>query len=322
MKFFLLVFHFFNTPSMKPYLFLLSLVLIGSSCVTKKKYLAFQGEQQALVKAAEQNLADCQFQLSQLKSQLQIKETELQSRLREMQNKDGELTDKRNQVRLLEDQIALLKGTNASLLDRLSDLSVISKSGAESINKSLQAISEQSKYIQDLTGQMQRKDSLSLSLVNTLKRSLSDVNDQDLTIEVKKGVVYVSISDKLLFRSGSHDINDRAQSVLSKVASVVNDHKDIDILVEGHTDNLSISNSCTIDNWDLSVRRATSVVRFLQQKHQVDPKRMTAGGRGEFSPKVENDSAAGRQANRRTEIIITPKLDQFFNLLSSPESKN
>ena len=254
---------------MKPYLFLLSLVLIGSSCVTKKKYLAFQGEQQALVKAAEQNLADCQFQLSQLKSQLQIKETELQSRLREMQNKDGELTDKRNQVRLLEDQIALLKGTNASLLDRLSDLSVISKSGAESINKSLQAISEQSKYIQDLTGQMQRKDSLSLSLVNTLKRSLSDVNDQDLTIEVKKGVVYVSISDKLLFRSGSHDINDRAQSVLAKVASVVNDHKDIDILVEGHTDNLSISNSCTIDNWDLSVRRATSVVRFLQQKHQM-----------------------------------------------------
>ena len=132
---------------MKPYLFLLSLVLIGSSCVTKKKYLAFQGEQQALVKAAEQNLADCQFQLSQLKSQLQIKETELQSRLREMQNKDGELTDKRNPVRLLEDQIALLKGTNASLLDRLSDLSVISKSGAESINKSLQAISEQSKYL-------------------------------------------------------------------------------------------------------------------------------------------------------------------------------
>ena len=267
---------------MKPYLFLLSLVLFGSSCVTKKKYLAFQGEQQALVKAAEQNLADCQFQLSQLKSQLQIKETELQSRLREMQNKDGELTDKRNQVRLLEDQIALLKGTNASLLDRLSDLSVISKSGAESINKSLQAISEQSKYIQDLTGQMQRKDSLSLSLVNTLKRSLSDINDQDLTIEVKKGVVYVSISDKLLFRSGSHDINDRAQSVLGKVASVLNDHNDIDVLVEGHTDNLSISNSCTIDNWDLSVRRATSVVRYLQQKHQVDPKRMTAGGRGEF----------------------------------------
>jgi chemotaxis protein MotB len=239
-----------------------------------------------------------------------------------MQNKDGELADKRNQIRLLEDQIALLKGTNASLLDRLSDLSVISKSGAESINKSLQAISEQSKYIQDLTGQMQRKDSLSLSLVNTLKRSLSDINDQDLTIEVKKGVVYVSISDKLLFRSGSHDINDRAQSVLGKVASVLNDHNDIDVLVEGHTDNLSISNSCTIDNWDLSVRRATSVVRYLQQKHQVDPKRMTAGGRGEFSPKVDNDSATGRQANRRTEIIITPKLDQFFNLLSSPESKN
>ena len=132
---------------------------------------------------------------------------------------------------------------------------------------------------------------------------------------------YVSISDKLLFRSGSHDINDRAQNVLGKVASVLNDHNDIDVLVEGHTDKLAISNSCTIDNWDLSVRRATSVVRFLQQKHQVDPKRMTAGGRGEFSPKVDNDSATGRQANRRTEIIITPKLDQFFNLLSSPESK-
>jgi len=306
---------------MKPFIPVCLLLVLAFSCVPKKKYLALQSQQKTVLAAVEQQLAGCQLQASQLRNQLQSLETDLQNRLRELQNKDSDINDKRNQIRLLEDQIALLKGTNSSLLDRLSDLSVISKSGAESINKSLQAISEQSRYIQDLTGQMQRKDSLSLALVNTLKRSLSDVNDQDLTIEVKKGVVYVSISDKLLFRSGSSEINERAQSVLGKVATVINDHKDIDILVEGHTDNVSISNSCHIDNWDLSVRRATSVVRFLQQKHQVEPRRMTAGGRGEYAPKVENDSGPGRQANRRTEIIITPQLDQFFNLLSSPGGK-
>ena len=148
-----------------------------------------------------------------------------------------------------------------------------------------------------------------------LKRSLDNINDEDINIEVIKGVVYVSISDKMLFKSGSATINTTTESVLGKIAKVVNDHKELDILVEGHTDNVPISNSCMSDNWDLSVKRATSVVRVLQKKYNVDPNRMTAGGRSEYAPKDSNESKTGLSTNRRTEIIITPKLDQFFELM-------
>jgi len=214
-----------------------------------------------------------------------------------------------------------MKKTNTNLLDRLSDLSVINKSGAESIRKSLEALNDQGKYIKDLNSSMQRKDSINLSLVMNLKRSLADINDDDVTVEVKKGVVYISISDKLMFASGSAIVNAKAEAVLAKVAKVVNDHKDLDILVEGHTDAVPISTDCIKDNWDLSAKRATSVVRLLQTKFSVDPERMTAGGRGEFEPQSENSSRTGRKLNRRTEIIVTPKLDQFFNLLSAPSGK-
>jgi chemotaxis protein MotB len=214
-----------------------------------------------------------------------------------------------------------MKKTNTNLLDRLSDLSVINKSGAESIRKSLDALNEQGKYIKDLNSSIQKKDSVNLSLVMNLKRSLADINDEDVSIEVKKGVVYISISDKLMFASGSARVNTKAEAVLAKVAKVVNDHKGLDILVEGHTDAVPISTPEFKDNWDLSAMRATSVVRLLQTKFGVDPERMTAGGRGEFEPQTANDSRAGRKQNRRTEIIVTPKLDQFFDLLAAPAAK-
>jgi chemotaxis protein MotB len=197
----------------------------------------------------------------------------------------------------------------------MSDLSVISQSGAENIKKSLEAINEQNKYIKDLTGKVQAKDSLNLALVVNLKRSLSDMNDEDVTIEVKKGVVYISLSDKMLFKSGSYDILPRAETVLGKIAKVVNDHRELEILVEGHTDNVPINTSCLKDNWDLSAMRATAVVRSLQKKYGVAPERMTAGGRSEFVPKAANATADGKSLNRRTEIVILPKLDQFFQLL-------
>ena len=215
-----------------------------------------------------------------------------------------------------------MKKTNTNLLDRLSDLSVINKSGAESIRKSLDALNEQGKYIKDLNSSIQRKDSVNLSLVMNLKRSLADINDEDVTVEVKKGVVYISISDKLMFASGSANVNSKAEAVLAKVAKVVNDHKDLDILVEGHTDAVPISTPEFKDNWDLSAKRATSVVRLLQTKFGVDPERMTAGGRGEYEPQSGNNSRAGRKQNRRTEIIVTPKLDQFFNLMTPQTSGN
>ncbi|TLP74253.1 flagellar motor protein MotB [Maribacter sp. ACAM166] len=232
------------------------------------------------------------------------------------------LDNEKNRAKSLEQQMEYFKSTNTDLLARLSDLSVLSKSGAESIKQSLVALNEQNKYIKDLTTSMQRKDSINLVLVMNLKRSLDNIDDEDINIEVKKGVVYVSISDKMLFQSGSYQISNRAEEVIGKIAKIVNDHKELDILVEGHTDNVSISNACMVDNWDLSVKRATSIVRLMQLKFGVQPSRMTAGGRSEYLPKTTNETVEERAKNRRTEIVILPKLDQFFELLEPPTANS
>lgn len=237
---------------------------------------------------------------------------------KEVEKLTSEISIKNDQIAQLEQQISHLQQTNGSLLDRMSDLSIISKAGAESIQQSLENMSQQYSFIQDLTKKVQSKDSLNLALVMNLKRSLADINDQDVQVEVRGGIVYVSISDKLLFRSGSSQLSPRARKVLGKIASVINDHDELEILVEGHTDNIPITNECVSDNWDLSVKRATSVVRILQTEYFVNPERITAAGRSEFMPKEDNSTAEGRSENRRTEIIITPRLDQFFSLLEAP----
>lgn len=231
---------------------------------------------------------------------------------------ESQLKLKTQEAELLQEQLDNLQATNSGLLDRMADLSVISKTGASSINESLKSLSQQYGFIQNLTSKMQSKDSLNLALVMNLKRSLIDVNDDDVLVEVRGGLVHVSISDKLLFESGSSNINSRAQEVLGKIATVINDHVDLDVVVEGHTDNVPITNSCLSDNWDLSVKRATSVVRYLEEQHYVDPLRLTASGKSEFDPKADNETPDGRSKNRRTEIVITPKLDQFFKLLENP----
>lgn len=278
------------------------MALFGTSCVSKKKLAQAETsrqETQALLDKAKVELNDCETRVALIR--------------RDMQSRESELTGK---VKELEGQLDYLKKTNTNLLDRLSDLSIVSKTGAENIRKSLDAINDQSRYIRDLNQNLQRKDSLNLALVMNLKRSLSDINDEDVQVEVKKGVVYVSLSDKLLFKSGSDVINPAAETVLAKVAQILNDYDDMDILIEGHTDNVPISTACIQDNWDLSVKRATSVARTLQNKFSVNPTRLTAGGRSEYMPKADNAVADNRKLNRRTEIIITPKLDQFFNLLT------
>ena len=233
-----------------------------------------------------------------------------------------EVALKDEQIDQLEKQVENLQNTNGSLLDRLSDLSIVSKAGAESIQQSLESMGKQYSFIQDLTKKMQSKDSLNLALVMNIKRSLGNFDDDDVQVEVKGGVVYVSISDKLLFQSGSSKISKEAERVLSKLALVINDHHDMNVMVEGHTDDVPIGNACTKDNWDLSVKRATSVVRILQEDYGVLPERLTAAGRSEFVPKADNETTEGRSINRRTEIIITPKLDQFFKLLEAPELMN
>ena len=233
------------------------------------------------------------------------------------ENKELNLKDQ--QIEQLKDQIETMKSTNAGLLDRMSDLSVVSKTGAESIQKSLENISRQTAYIEDLNKKVQSKDSVNLALVMNLKRSLSDINDTDIQVEVRGGLVHVSISDKLLFQSGSSKINSRAEDVLGKIASVLNDHNELQVMVEGHTDNVPMNNGCVEDNWDLSVKRATAVVRNLANTHYVNPERLTAAGRSFYVPKDENETADGRSKNRRTEIIIQPRLDQFFQLLETTQ---
>ena len=274
---------------------LLSLFL--SSCVSQKTYTELQNRSQK-----------CESDLTMNKAELLVLETNF--------------ANEKNKVNALEQQMAYFKSTNTNLLDRLSDLSVVNISGAESIKRSLEALNEQNKYIKDLTSSMQRKDSLNLVLVMNLKRSLDVFDDEDINIEVKKGVVYVSISDRMLFKSGSYQINEKAKEVIGKIASIVNDHNELDILVEGRTDNVPISTDCMQDNWDLSVKRATSIVRLMQTQFGVQPERMTAGGRSEYLPKASNTSNTGRGLNRRTEIIILPKLDQFFKLLEPPVTTN
>jgi chemotaxis protein MotB len=234
---------------------------------------------------------------------------------------ENELLLKDQKIAQLEQQIEEEKKTNVNLFDIMENLSVVSKAGAESIQHSLESLSQQYDFIQNLTTKIQAKDSLNLALVMNLKRSLLNINDEDVQVEVRGGLVYVSISDKLLFQSGSSKISTAAQGVLGKIATVLNDHKDLEVIVEGHTDNVPISNSCIADNWDLSVKRATSIVRVLENEHYVAPERLTAAGRSQFIPKAGNETAAGRSVNRRTEIVITPKMDQFFKLLEVPAMK-
>jgi chemotaxis protein MotB len=288
----------------------IALLFTLGSCASKKKMLAVQNERdqiQLALDKAKSELSDCDGKVAKLNTDL-----------RSAQN---DLTSKNARVKELEEQLDYMKKNNNALLDRMSDLSVISREGAESIKKSMDVMYSQGNYIRDLNSSIQKKDSLNMALVMNLKRSLQDVSDEDVQVEVRKGVVYVSLSDKMLFNTGSYNITPQAETVLGKVARILNDYKEIEILVEGHTDTVPFQSGNLADNWDLSVKRATSVVRTLQNKYGVAASRMIAGGRGEYLPKVDNTTKENRSLNRRTEIIITPKLDQFFNLYTPQAGK-
>lgn len=219
-------------------------------------------------------------------------------------------------VASLEAQIKFLKSNNQDLINNLGNLTTLSQKGAENLEKSLESLKEKDTRIKSLRDAVTRKDSVTLALVTSLKGVLGNIADEDIEINVEKGVVYVSISDKLLFRSGSFSVNNAAKEVLGKVAKVINDKPELEFMVEGHTDNVPIKVEGTQDNWDLSVRRATSIVRILQKDFGVAPERMTAAGRGEYMPVADNDSSAGRAKNRRTRIVVLPKLDQFYDLIN------
>ena len=257
---------------------------------------------------------------------LQGKYRDLQDELKKCNNSvdkaNGQVSDLNSKRAALEAQIAdlnkqieYLRSTNTTVLSQLKDLSVVSGSQAESIKKSLDNIGAKDIYIRDLQGSIAHKDSLNMALVMNLKGAIGNLDDKDINIKVDKGVVYVDISDKLLFKSGSYAVTEKAKEVLGKVAKVLNAQPDIEFQVEGHTDSLPIAIPGIQDNWDLSVKRATTVVRILQDTYGLDPKRMTAAGRGQYVPVADNTTTEGRAANRRTRIVILPQLDQFFKLL-------
>ena len=213
------------------------------------------------------------------------------------------------------EQIATLKNSNNALLSNQGDLVTLSTQGSRNLERSLESMREKDLQIRSLNDAITKKDSVTLALVTSLKSSLGNLQDEDISVNVEKGVVYISISDKLLFSSGSDKINENAKMVLGKVAKVVNDKPEIELMVEGHTDNQPISSTKFTDNWALSTARATAVTRVLQEDFNVAPKRMTAAGRSFYIPVATNDTPEGRAKNRRTRIIVLPKLDQFFDMV-------
>jgi chemotaxis protein MotB len=280
-----------------------ALVLLSSiflfSCVSSKKYKAEQARYLQLNTTYTQlqaSLKNCETEKDAVSRQKDLLQTEVDN---------------------LNKQVAFLKEHNTQTLKQLQDLSVITSSQAASINKSLENIGAKDVYIQDLQASMARKDSLNMALVMNLKGAVGNLDDKDINIKVEKGVVYIDISDKLLFKSGSYDITAGANTVLGKVALVLKNQPDIEFMVEGHTDNIAFKRGILLDNWDLSVKRATAVVRVLQNQYGLDPAHIAAAGRAEYKPITANDTEEGRAINRRTRIVILPQLDQFFKLLET-----
>ena len=222
----------------------------------------------------------------------------------------------------LQEQLSQCQDNNASLQKSL-DMS-LTNTNANSVNiaKLVDQINESNQYIRHLVEVKSKSDSLNLVLTNNLTRSLSKEDLKEVDVQVLKGVVYISLADNMLYKSGSYEINERAEQTLSKIAKIITDYKDYDVLIEGNTDDVPISRENIRNNWDLSCLRASSVVQVLQTKYGVDPKRLTAGGRGEYNPLVANTTDVNKQRNRRTQIIITPKLDQFMDLIDkAPEGE-
>jgi chemotaxis protein MotB len=259
------------------------LMIVMASCVSQKKYAALEAKQQ-----------ETQAKLDDCTTKLRICEQEKES---------------------MQTQIRTLENTNEALLMTQGNLATLSEQAAKNLNQSLKRIQEKDLQIQALHEALNKKDSVTLALVTSLKGALGNLNDEDIQISVEKGVVFVSISDKLLFESGSYKVSQRAREVLAKVAKVVKDKPDFEFMVEGHTDTNPIHTNCLEDNWDLSVHRATSIVRILQEDFGIEPERMTAAGRGEYIPVASNATADGRAKNRRTRIVILPELGQFYGMI-------
>lgn len=264
------------------------LAVLLSSCVSKKKFAKLED------KYERQNM--------------------------ELVDAKAELIKCEAKMSTLDDQVVDLKYDKKRTLEYVDNLTFLSKSASENIKETLAQMSKKDEYIKHIQKAMNQKDSLNLAVGFKLKSVLKDgFNDKDIQIDVEKTVVYISIADKLLFKSGSDKVSSRAKTVLSKVAQVINEQEDMEVMVEGYTDNKPISTAGIKDNWDLSVLRSTAIVRVLQNNYKIDPSRLIAAGRSEFKPLESNSTVEGRARNRRTRIVLMPKLEEFFELLDSKE---
>jgi chemotaxis protein MotB len=275
--------------SMKKIAIALSVLVLLTSCVSKKKY------------------------------------TDLEARNKETQDLLNSCTVKLNSC--LEEKAGLtatvsgLKEYNQTLISTSKDMTILTSKGADNIEKALESMKEKDLKITRMQDALTKKDSVTLALVTSLKRSVG-INDPDIQINVEKGVVFISIADKLLFKTGSYVVSERAKEVLAKVAKVVNDKPDFECMVEGHTDNVPLTgNGVLLDNWDLSVKRSTSIIRVLTGELNVNPAQLIAAGRSSYVPLVDNDSAENRARNRRTRIVVLPKIDQFYDMIEKEMKK-
>ena len=290
-----------------------------------KVFATFKGEKYILMKLkvitvaiAALTLGSCvsSKRFNTVNKDLESTKAELASTKRTMNDYASEIGKYEAQVKALSEQNSFLRSNNQDLINNMDNFTTLTSKGAENLEKTLESLKEKELTINKLQSAITRRDSVNLALVASLKGALGNLNDQDIEINVEKGVVFVSIADKLLFQSGSYSVSAEAKRVLGKVATVVNAKPDFEFMVEGHTDNVPYKTNAEIkDNWDLSVKRATAIVRILQNEFKVDPKRMTAAGRSFYAPLVENNSAANRARNRRTRIVVLPKLDQFYSMI-------
>lgn len=291
-------------------LFFLIVSISLSSCVTKKKFVDLQSRYDK----AQTSLVMCGDSVQDYKGRLTAMS-------RTNQENETLKTQRDSQITNLNEQITDLRKTRDKQLDAVGNLTVLSKEANANIDKTLSQLEQKDKYINLLRAARTKTDSLNLVLALNLTRILSNgIEDQDIEVKIDRTVVMVNLSDKMLFTSGSAKISTKANAVLEKIAQIMKSRPELEVMVEGYTDNVAIHTDCITDNWDLSVKRATSVVRVMQQTFNIDPNKMIAAGRGEFNALTSNSTAEGKTTNRRTRIILMPKLDQFYDLLN-PDKK-
>ena len=288
--------------TLKLFIFI-SAALTVSSCVSKKKYSSMQDDLQGQLNNANRLLLACETERNRYSSDYGEANTSLKIRQEQIQD--------------LKDQLADCKAQRDKQLTQVGDLTVLSQSANNNISQTLAQLEKKDKYIHLLQEARTKADSINLALAVNLKGVLKEgLDDNDVEIKVDKTVVFVNLSDKMLYQTGSSNLTPRAKEVLGKIAAIIESRPELEVMVEGYTDTVPISNACMTDNWDLSVKRATSVVRVLQQDYHINPNRLIAAGRGEFNALASNATEDGRSINRRTRIIILPRLDQFYDLLN------